>query len=225
VSDLQIFSSEPTTLLQFILNFGVGVLLSWLLGWHFARYGSAFSNRDEFGRIIPFIMLTTLLLITVVKSSLALSLGLVGALSIVRFRTPIKEPEELAYLFIAIGAGVGLGAGHTMFTVLGTGLILVVVTFSRGVSSNQRSKKFYISVEVPDETGEKDLINAITEAIAAHTIYCDLHKISLGEGEAHITYFADFDDHGQANNLLRSITSINPLARVSMVDQRRIPGV
>ena len=52
------------------------------------------------------------LIITVVKSSLALSLGLVGALSIVRFRTAIKNPEELIFLFLCIAIGVGLGANQ-----------------------------------------------------------------------------------------------------------------
>ncbi len=51
----------------------------------------------------------TLLVISIVKSSLALSLGLVGALSIVRFRTAIKDPEELIYLFFSIAIGLGMG--------------------------------------------------------------------------------------------------------------------
>ena len=51
-----------------------------------------------------------MVVITIVKSSLALSLGLVGALSIVRFRTPIKETEELIMLFINLAIGLGLGA-------------------------------------------------------------------------------------------------------------------
>ena len=60
--------------------------------------------------------LITFLVILIVKSSLALSLGLVGALSIVRFRTPIKEPEELIYLFLAIALGLGYGAGQIIPT-------------------------------------------------------------------------------------------------------------
>ena len=55
--------------------------------------------------LIGILSITTFLVISVVKSSLALSLGLVGALSVIRFRTPIKEPEELSYLFLAIGIG------------------------------------------------------------------------------------------------------------------------
>jgi len=51
--------------------------------------------------------MTTIFISTVVESSLALTLGLVGALSIVRFRTAVKEPEELSYMFLAITIGLG----------------------------------------------------------------------------------------------------------------------
>ena len=61
--------------------------------------------------------------ILIVKSSLALSLGLVGALSIVRFRTPIKEPEELIYLFLAIAIGLGFGAGQ----IVPSGIISIAI--------------------------------------------------------------------------------------------------
>ena len=68
------------------------------------------SNRKIFSKNFFIITTTTMLIITVVKSSLALSLGLVGALSIIRFRAAIKEPEELGYLFLTISIGLGCGA-------------------------------------------------------------------------------------------------------------------
>ena len=70
----------------------------------------------------------TTLIITIVKSSLALSLGLVGALSIVRFRAAIKDPEELTYLFLVIAIGLGLGANQPLLTVIG---FLVAITVIR----------------------------------------------------------------------------------------------
>ena len=63
----------------------------------------------------------------IVKSSLALSLGLVGALSIVRFRAAIKEPEELVYLFLIIAAGLGCGAGQLEITVVGIIFALLII--------------------------------------------------------------------------------------------------
>ena len=104
------------------------------------RFGSILHNRETLAQVFPFILLTTTLIITVVKSSLALSLGLVGALSIVRFRTPIKEPEELAYLFLSIAIGLGLGANQVVATVIASPLILTVMTVFKWSRSKKESK-------------------------------------------------------------------------------------
>ncbi|MEO1895580.1 MAG: DUF4956 domain-containing protein, partial [Methylococcales bacterium] len=114
----QNIGNDPLDLTLLLINLIIGTILALILRFHFRRFGSTLSNREEFAMVFPFILLTTILIITVVKSSLALSLGLVGALSIVRFRTPIKEPEELAYLFLSIAMGLGLGANQTIPTIV-----------------------------------------------------------------------------------------------------------
>ena len=108
---------------DFIINLILGAILSYLLNRLYVRYGRSLSNRNSFGENFMLITMTTMLIISIVKSSLALSLGLVGALSIVRFRAAIKEPEELAYLFLAIGIGLGLGADQRITTVVGFSII------------------------------------------------------------------------------------------------------
>lgn len=74
--------------------------------------------------IFPLLSGITFLAILAVKSSLALSLGMVGALSIVRFRTPIKDPLELILLFFSIAVGIGCAAGYFIETVLISFLLL-----------------------------------------------------------------------------------------------------
>ncbi|MCA9216582.1 MAG: DUF4956 domain-containing protein [Planctomycetales bacterium] len=76
----------------------------------FRRFSVSASGTDSISRVFPLLAIITTAIIAVVKSSLALSLGLVGALSIVRFRSAIKEPEELIYLFLCIAIGLALGA-------------------------------------------------------------------------------------------------------------------
>ena len=113
----QLFNFTQSTELSVttvLTNLVASAVLSLILAWHFVKFGSSFSNRHKFAAVLPTIALTTVLVISVVKASLALSLGLVGALSIVRFRTPVKEPEELAYLFLAIAVGLGLGADQRL---------------------------------------------------------------------------------------------------------------
>ena len=111
-----------------IWNFLLCVVLSFILFWHFNVRSKKRYLRRDLGLVLPVICLTTLLVISVVKSSLALSLGLVGALSIVRFRTPIKEPEELAYIFLSIAIGLALGADLKEVAVISAVIILVVIS-------------------------------------------------------------------------------------------------
>lgn len=98
--------SETNLIISLILAF----LLSNFLGFIYKKYARTLSNHEGLANVFPLLSIVTTLVISVVKSSLALSLGLVGALSIVRFRTPVKEPEELTYLFFSIALGLSLGA-------------------------------------------------------------------------------------------------------------------
>ena len=115
-------SLDPGT---FILSIIICFLLSFVISKIYIRKSRTFSNPKSIARVLPIISLTTTIIISVVKSSLALSLGLVGALSIVRFRTPIKEPEEISYIFLSIA--IGLATGAYQFKAASIGLFFVIL--------------------------------------------------------------------------------------------------
>ena len=115
------------SLFGFATNQIITLLLALILAFIYTRYGKSLSNRKEFSSNFVLLSMTTMLIITIVKSSLALSLGLVGALSIVRFRTAIKEPEELGYLFLSIALGLGLGANQILITLIGFVILLAFI--------------------------------------------------------------------------------------------------
>lgn len=120
-----------------LVNLFLCMILVSFVGWFYKKFSRSLGGKTHVGAILPLIGLTVFMVITVVKSSLALSLGLVGALSIVRFRTPIKEPEELGYLFLTIAVGLGFGAGFSLITTIITIAILSYLYFvgtSRGTS-------------------------------------------------------------------------------------------
>ncbi len=116
-------------LTNFATNLIVVVILSYLIKLIYNRYSHSLSNKDYFSKNFVILGITTCLVITIVKSSLALSLGLVGALSIVRFRAAIKEPEELVYLFLVIATGLGIGANQVKITILGVLVALIIIVF------------------------------------------------------------------------------------------------
>jgi hypothetical protein len=122
-------SNNELSLAVLLFNFFCAVFISNLVRVFYIRCSFSLTGKMHIGPIIPILTSIVFLVIVVVKSSLALSLGLVGALSIVRFRTPIKEPEELVYLFLAIAIGLGFGAGYALITSLITLSILIIVYF------------------------------------------------------------------------------------------------
>ncbi len=120
-------TNNQITIFQALINFIICMVLSFIVRAFYVKRSFSLVGKSHIASIIPILAGVVFLVIMVVKSSLALSLGLVGALSIVRFRTPIKEPEELVYLFLAIGIGLGMGAGQPVLTTLIVLLILVFV--------------------------------------------------------------------------------------------------
>ncbi|MDA3791223.1 MAG: DUF4956 domain-containing protein [Desulfobacula sp.] len=220
-------SAAPLDLTILLFNLTIGVVLGILLRWHFRRFGSTLSNRDEFAQVFPFILLTTILIITVVKSSLALSLGLVGALSIVRFRTPIKEPEELAYLFIAIAMGLGLGANQTLPTVVAGLFILSAIAALSSFRKGSNGKNIFISI---DWHGKKDehpdqFIEQINVIIGKHSVNSDLRRFDVHENSIEATYFIDILSSDNLSAMTNDLRQYCPVIGITFLDQNQLPSL
>ena len=223
---LDLFTQAPLSLTALVINLGVGVFLSLLLRWHFKYFGSTLSNRDEFSQVCPFILLTTILIITVVKSSLALSLGLVGALSIVRFRTPIKEPEELAYLFIAIAMGLGLGADQRIPTLVAGPLILIVMAVFKWSRKESKKKNLYLSLDWRENHGKtENFLTQFNRVIEKHVMISDLRRIDVREGSLEATYFIDVENPDNLSKLVEDLQKTFSDIGVTFIDQNQMPSV
>ena len=153
----QQFAEVPLT--ETLLNLLLCIFLTSLIGWFYRKYSRSLGGKMHIGTVLPLIGMTVFMVITVVKSSLALSLGLVGALSIVRFRTPIKEPEELGFLFLTIAVGLGLGAGFELVTIIVT---IVILSYLRLTASQLRKTTFgEYTLVVSNLTANNEMINMV----------------------------------------------------------------
>ena len=223
---LDLFNQAPLSLTALVINLGIGVFLSLLLRWHFKYFGSTLSNRDEFSQVCPFILLTTVLIITVVKSSLALSLGLVGALSIVRFRTPIKEPEELAYLFIAIAMGLGLGADQRIPTLVAGPLILIVMAVFKWSRKESKKKNLYLSLDWRENSKKtENFLTQFNRVIEKHVMISDLRRMDVREGGLEATYFIDVENPDNLSKLVEDLQKTFSGIGVTFIDQNQMPSV
>jgi uncharacterized membrane protein YhiD involved in acid resistance len=155
------------------------ILLSSLLSVIYLYTGNALSNKKRLAAIFPLMSLTTMLIISIIKVSLTLSLGLVGALSIVRFRAAIKDPEELVYIFLAITLGLGFGAGQIGLTSVSFGVILVVIAIQawlRGRFNRVWLEKDSVQLELVFK--KKQGLATVTKILDEHCVEIKLQRMS-----------------------------------------------
>ncbi len=112
---------------NFILALALSAILSYVIKLTYLSSSKTLSNKKYFSDNFIALTMVTCLIITIIKFSIALSLGLVGALSIVRFRAAIKEPEELVYLFFCISIGLACGANQFIISIISTVIICMIL--------------------------------------------------------------------------------------------------
>ncbi|MCB9283949.1 MAG: DUF4956 domain-containing protein [Lewinellaceae bacterium] len=203
---------------EFLLNMLLIALLAGILRWFYIRYGHSISNRRRFGNNFLPLALGTLLIIMIVKSSIALSLGLVGALSIVRFRAAIKDPEELTFLFIAIGLGLAGGANEPILALLAFTLILALLYVQRGFyrkkGLTQRSGAVYVNVHT-DRT-ELQAVSAILTGIFP---YVELKRMDTLDPGMDLSFLCQAESIDQLAAVKEKILALSAATRLSIVDQ------
>jgi hypothetical protein len=218
---LDLPGSIPVSLDTLLVNLLLCLVLGLFLAWFYTRYGRTFTNRSKLASTLPVLALTVLLVISVVKSSLALSLGLVGALSVVRFRTAIKEPEELIYLFIAIALGIGLGADQRAVTVAAFVVIIAYLFANTTLSPRRQKSNLFLNITTPDT---KASFSEINEVLLAHTSTANLRRLDHLDGSLHATYLIDCSDDSSLSHLMDDLKSNVPGSEFSFVEQDNTIG-
>lgn len=176
------------------------------------------SDSDSITRVFPLLTLVTTAVIAVVKSSLALSLGLVGALSIVRFRAAIKEPEELVYLFLCIAIGLALGAEQPLLAIslVVVASVFIVGTHLAGGSRRRQNLLLTITGDAQRHFGDGDagVLPAI-EALAGRYV---LQRMDLDGGRGQIRVVLPRRNPKKTADLMQQLRARLPECELSYVD-------
>lgn len=155
-----------------VLDVFVGMLAAVVLGLYiFLVYKKTFSGvmySTGFAMTLVGLSLVTTLVIMAVTSNVVLSLGMVGALSIVRFRAAIKEPMEIVFLFWAIAAGIVVGAGMIPLALIGSVMIGVILL----VFANKKihDNPYILVLNLADEASEEKAVKLLGDAAARWTV-------------------------------------------------------
>lgn len=151
-----------------IIGLGLAFILGLFVFYVYKRTFSGVMYSASFAISLVAMTLITTLVILAVTSNVVLSLGMVGALSIVRFRTAIKEPLDIAFLFWSIAIGIVIGAGMIPLAVFGSlfiGLILIIF-----VNKKSTDNPYILVISCDNDETEKNVTKAIDESVKKHVV-------------------------------------------------------
>ena len=203
-------SSPDISYSNFVIAILVSAFLAIIIKSAYIKLSRSLNDREYFSdTFIPLAIITTLV-ITVIKFSLALSLGLVGALSIVRFRAAIKEPEELVYLFFIIGIGLANGANQFLVSIICT-FFIVVILFAKKYyddkKNNYNLSDSSVNVMQIEITDSKEGVDKIIEALKSETLYLKLKSFRV---EKNISQYVFWFDVGKdkINSFMKAVEKL-----------------
>jgi uncharacterized membrane protein YhiD involved in acid resistance len=213
-------TSGPIPVGAFVLNLLLAGLLAYVLSQIYARYGNSLSNRKLFSQNFVLMTMTTMMIISIVKSSLALSLGLVGALSIVRFRAAIKEPEELAYLFLAICLGLGFGANQGIITAITFFIVVAIIVMKNRVLRKDENQNLFLTVHNhnPRDVG----IEHIVETLQNNSSGVNLKRFDETDKVFEASFLVEFRDFKQLNEAKYALQKLDGSLKISFLDNKGV---
>ncbi len=225
---MDLTNPAPLSLPTLVFNFLIGIFLATVLAVYYTRFGESLSNRSKFAPILPLLSLITLLVISVVKSSLALSLGLVGALSIVRFRTAIKDPEELIYLFFAIAIGLGLGADQRIPTLVAFAIMILYLVGRRLITKSFKlfpRNTLFMNISLPMEaTTDGQCFSFVQNLLTEELRSVDLRRYDSDGKEMRLIFYFDTREPDTLARVADRIHERFKNASISFVEQNNLLG-
>ena len=213
-----ITESSQINVRDFIINAVIVFILSLILEFTYAKCAKSLSGRKMFASNFFLIGFTTMLIISIVKSSLALSLGLVGALSIVRFRSAIKEPEELAYLFYTIAIGLGFGANQRVISVVAFFILLTIIWVRYFTSKKAKKQNLFLTISGFDEN--KPTLSQLNELLDENFKANHLSRYDESKDSLEASYWIEISNPKDIEAFKVDLEKVFPELQISFVDNK-----
>ena len=175
--------SSSFSLIDSLIGMATAFLIGLFIYWVYKKTFNGVIYSHSFNISLMVMTLTTALVIMGISQNVLLSLGMVGALSIVRFRTPIKDPMDLIFLFWSVAAGILCGAGFIPLVVVGSIIIgLVIILFQNKIVVEN---PYLLVVKYDDESASKEIEYILTNSTKKYMLKS---KTIVQDYEIEVTY-------------------------------------
>ena len=161
-------STQNLTLPNVLISLGIAFLLGMVIYFIYKKTYRGVLYSHSFNLSLIMLSMVTTLVIMCISSAPALSLGMIDTLSIVRFRTAVKDPMDTVYMFWAIAVGITVGANFILFSIIGT-LVIAVILLVLSFTSNQTGQNYLLVVHYDDRYA-KEVTNAVNKMVPRYRL-------------------------------------------------------
>jgi uncharacterized membrane protein YhiD involved in acid resistance len=212
-----VIGGERFLLIDILINIGIAFILGAAIAISYRKTHRSFNYSVSYVNTLVLLPMITAVVMMVIGNNLARAFGLVGAMSIIRFRTVIKDTRDIAFVFLALAAGMAAGTGYHLIALVGTGaIVLLIVVLYLGNFGSVRSQDLLLRFSVtPDERGSMLHEQTFRKHLKKNTL---LHIRTRRNGEMlELSYFVQLRAPERNREFVRELGSIDGVEGVSLI--------
>lgn len=205
--------SWQTILINLLLAFALGVVVSWVYRW--THRGVSYSV--SFVHTLVLLSSITAFVMMVIGNSIARAFSLVGALSIIRFRTPVKDTRDTAFVFLSLGIGFAAGTGAYVIAVLGTVAIGLFALIIRHIRIGESGKgEFLLRFRVANSSDGESVYNIVFDRYLKRNTLINMTTMQEG-AHLELAFSITFEEPKQQQQFLRELNALPEVDQAMLI--------
>jgi uncharacterized membrane protein YhiD involved in acid resistance len=215
---------EPWTLGQILVNITLSFLLGLFVAWVYRATHRQLTVSHSFVNTLVIVSMIMTLVIMVIGNNIARAFGLAGAMSIIRFRTVVKDTRDTAFVFYALGAGMAAGTGSVRLAIVGTLLIGFYIALTHLTRhGSESSTAFLLTLDLlPSDSAEERRLHI--GVLDRHLSFRHLVSVkSVRNGQyIQLTYQVHLNDPQESDSLVQELSTLEGVVRVGLLQGEEV---
>lgn len=217
---LNLGAGENITLINIVLNLVLTFVLVMLIAYVYQKTHRGLSYSQNFVSTIILMSLITTVAMMVIGNSLAIAFGLLGAFSIIRFRTAVKETKDTGFIFFALVEGMAVGTNNHLVAVVSTIFLLLIIWLLDKINfGSMQRNEYLLTFTVNYHQNPPDSFAGIFERHLKNSLLLNINSKENGHS-AEMVYSINFIDEEKSNDLIRELANISGVDNVHIISSK-----
>src|SRR3989338_4642169 len=218
----ELFSGEVVgySIQQIVLNIVLTFVLAFIIALVYKKThkGLAYSQSFVFTLVLMSVIVSVVMM--VIGNSLARAFGLLGAFSIIRFRTAVKDTKDTGYIFFALAVGMAVGTGSYSIAVIGAVLILLMILALDKINfGSMRKHEYLLSFIVNHEAGVANSFEVVFKKYLKNSMLLNINSKRDGQA-SEMTYHVSFVDEGKKEEFVKELSGMFGVEKVHLITSK-----